>query len=505
MERLYHPRGTIYSDLEASAIYHPGLHEMEHFDRLMAESSIHPRLDLLPPHSDPHLLNASLMAEQQAAMELAASDHHHLALLDQENDRIAHLHALQERDRELHDVHMMDHEMRHLSSLDHQLELEHHAMALDSERRLRHGFGYLPASGYGFLDASVGDGLAHAPYPVTSIPHASYHSQAIHHPYAHGIMADPYYQQMTSILPRSLPMFSDPYFMNQRVVGSGHAHANLPLNYPMRNPFLYGIDHDYGYGAIGPLSSYGLVAQLPPREYGQMLDDLYLFEMMLRLDLALDEGERMLRWRERLAWEELSQMERLLRWQQMDMMDRCRLGIGMGSFWGNQLGGFPIDSTFGYVSPIIAQQFIDPYGRAPIMGVLDSPHYPLSSPLMSTYPMWDVGGLGVGARISPWLAENDMYLSPHLLARQENIRREYAERRGEIPPGPRYIEPDDMSMWLESELYRPKHLIRQENLRREYAERRGEIPPVPRLIEPGRMGVGMMPVYAACSESHRVY
>ncbi|OAV93235.1 hypothetical protein PTTG_12504 [Puccinia triticina 1-1 BBBD Race 1] len=505
MERFHHYPDMIYSDFEASATFHPEVREMEHLNRLMAESSINPRLDLLPPHADPHLFNESLIAEQRAAMHLAAPDIHELALLERENEQMHHLHSLNVldeqmhlRDRELDGMHLMNHE-RSLNSLGLQLETER-AMVLDDEYRLRQGLALAP--GYEHFGGSIGYDLAH-PYAATGMTHPSYYNQTLHYP---GVMADPYYQQMASILPRTLPMFSDPYFMNQMppTAGCGYTRSTLPLNAAMQNPFFHGIDHDYGYGRIGPLTNYGLAARSPPREYGQMLDDLYLYEMMLRLDLALDEGERILRWRERLAWEELSLAERRLRWEQMEMMERSRLGLGMGSFWGHQLGGLPINSTFGYATPILAEQVMSSYGRAPIMGLLDGPHYPLSSPLMSTYPMWDVGGLGVGARISPWVVENDMYLSPHHLARQENIRREYAERRGEIPPGPRFIDADDMSTLLGSEMYRPRHLVRQENIRREYAERRGEIPPVPRLIEPGRMGAGV-PLYAAYSENYRVY
>ncbi|POW03902.1 hypothetical protein PSTT_10754 [Puccinia striiformis] len=380
--------GMIHSDFEASAIYDPEVRGMEHLNRLMAESSIYPRHDLLPYHSDPHLLNESLLAEQQVAMQVAASDMQELALLDHENR-----------------LHLRDHR-------------NGRAMALDDEHRMRLASGYGVAPGYGIYGGSAGYGLPHGAYPAMGMVHPSYHDPAMHYP---GVMADPYYQQLTSILPRSLPLFSDPYFMNQMALGSGHAR---PSNHAMQNPFLHGIDHNYGYGAIPPLSNYGLCS--PPREYGQMLDDLYLYEMMLRLDHALDEGERMLRWRERLAWEELSQMERQLRWERMDIME---------------------------------QQAMCLPGRAPIMGILDGPHFPLSSPLISTYPMWDVGGLGVGARISPWLMGNEMYL-------------------------------------------RPKHHIRRENIRREYAERRGEIPPVPRLIEPGRMGSNMS-VYGAYSDNYR--
>ncbi|KNF03948.1 hypothetical protein PSTG_03033 [Puccinia striiformis f. sp. tritici PST-78] len=433
----------IHSDFEASAIYDPEVRGMERLNRLMAESSIYPRHDLLPYHSDPHLLNESLLAEQQVAMQVAASDMQELALLDHEN-------RLHLRDRELSQMSLINDEMQHLNLLEHQIGMER-AMALDDEHRMRLASGYGVAPGYGIYGGSAGYGLPHGAYPAMGMVHPSYHSPAMHYP---SVMADPYYQQLTSILPRSLPLFSDPYFMNQMALGSGHAR---PSNYAMQNPFLHGIDHNYGYGAIPPLSNYGLCS--PPREYGQMLDDLYLYEMMLRLDHALDEGERMLRWRERLAWEELSQMERQLRWERMDIMERSRLGLGMGSFWGHQLGGFLIDSTFGYASPMFAEQAMCLPGRAPIMGILDGPHFPLSSPLTSTYPMWDVGGLGVGARISPWLMGNEMYL-------------------------------------------RPKHHIRRENIRREYAERRGEIPPVPRLIEPGRMGSNMS-VYGAYSDNYR--
>ncbi|KAH9814220.1 hypothetical protein DFH28DRAFT_972692 [Melampsora americana] len=193
------------------------------------------------------------------------------------------------------------------------------------------------------------------------------------------------------------------------------------------DPFVDGIHHDYGYGHVPPLSSYGLSPNGFPPSHGPILDDLYLFELMLRSDRLLTERERLNRWEERMRWEELNEIERENQWKEMSLIRRAQLGLAGGSYWASQLGGIPINDTLGY------HHMIPRIGTR--LGFAGQPHYGLSSALATRFPMWGVGGLGMGRRIS------SHYLRPRHLIRQANIRRDYAERRGEIPPRPRIVGP----------------------------------------------------------------
>lgn len=422
---------------------------MDELSQLMAESSIHSH----PPLEDLHFLE--LESERLRRMDPS-------------------IHPLS-------DMHLRDRDLREISLIsDHLHDLTTYGHPVDRERTIAFSDDYRPRYGAALdLDPALGPG-AWDPHMLSDLrgPHlfhetfAPYHMSEMLLPYhdlghGHGygsyrrlgmvnpylddyamlyppILDDPYYMQIHSVLPRALPMFSDPYFMPATMNRGGYQNGLHPQGLNMRNPFMHGIDHDFGHGAIRPLINYGLRPEMLHQKYGQSLDDLYLFELMLRLDQTLDEEQRMLRWRERLAWEELNLMERRLRWQEMNILERSRLGLGTGSYWSHQLGGQPIDPSFGYVNPMFVRGIeVMPisHEQAPIMGVLDQPHYPLSPGLVSQFPMWDAGGLGLGGRISPWLDDWSRYLRPKHLIRQENIRREYAERRGEIPPGPRLVEP----------------------------------------------------------------
>jgi len=61
------------------------------------------------------------------------------------------------------------------------------------------------------------------------------------------------------------------------------------LGREMGNPFVDGIDYDYGYGKVGRL---GMKLEQFAREQAHILDDLYLFELLIRLDESIDEVER---------------------------------------------------------------------------------------------------------------------------------------------------------------------------------------------------------------------
>lgn len=281
---------------------------------------------------------------------------------------------------------------------------------------------------------------------------------------------------MASVLPHTLPIFTDPHGFGSMFMAGAHRQGKMgaaAAGYTLRDPFLHGIDHDYGHGFIRPLSNYGISRQtiVDQPHYGRGLDDLYLYEAMLRLDRTIDEQERMRRWRERLQWEELDQMARRVRWREMDVMSRSRLGLGTGSYWGHHMGGFGINQTFGYTNPLgglghgLGYRDHGPhgaYGRSPIvvsktrpmgfpgtthsyksygaagmMGLLHQPHYDLSPNLLSRYPMWSDGGLGLGSRLHPSLyGGTRQRLRAKDIIRQETIRRDHAERRGEIPPRP---------------------------------------------------------------------
>lgn len=78
----------------------------------------------------------------------------------------------------------------------------------------------------------------------------------------------------------------------------------------------YGVEDDY-YGAYG---------------------DLLEYEEQLRLAADLDETERLRRWRDRLAFEELAESERLRRYQVMAEEERLRLGLIGSSWWARRYG-----------------------------------------------------------------------------------------------------------------------------------------------------------------------
>ncbi|KAL8277814.1 hypothetical protein RQP46_009797 [Phenoliferia psychrophenolica] len=72
------------------------------------------------------------------------------------------------------------------------------------------------------------------------------------------------------------------------------------------------------------------------------LGDLMYYQRQLELDQALSEQERLARWEDRLAWEELDDAERRLRYAQMDARSLDRLGL-RGGWYGQRFGGLNVD------------------------------------------------------------------------------------------------------------------------------------------------------------------
>ncbi|KAI8456045.1 hypothetical protein BY996DRAFT_6412719 [Phakopsora pachyrhizi] len=248
---------------------------------------------------------------------------------------------------------------------------------------------------------------------------------------------DSYYSMLSNHLPNHLPMFRDPYWRGSNS-GSLRSSAGLNLLAPrsslgssisrMRDPFQYGIDYDYGYGRVGRL---GLSHNQFAREHALALDDLYLFELLLRLDRQINDTERQRRWSERLRWEEWADNKaRIESWKRMSEIERRRLGLGEGSYWASSLFRIPLSSQFGYSTALDLRR------SWPSSSMISRSHFSLTPRLSARYPMWSRGGLGLGRRISRWY---DFYppLTLKQLQRQEAIRRDYAERRGEIPPRPK--------------------------------------------------------------------
>jgi len=122
----------------------------------------------------------------------------------------------------------------------------------------------------------------------------------------------------------------------------------------------YGGEDDY-YGAYG---------------------DLLEYEENLRMAADLDEAERLRRWRDRLAFEELVESERLRRYQLMAEEERLRLGL-IGSSWWARRYGHHHHSHNGRLTPSLVGGWKNYYGNR--LRRWSSKRLPLSSPLASRF------------------------------------------------------------------------------------------------------------------------
>jgi hypothetical protein len=75
----------------------------------------------------------------------------------------------------------------------------------------------------------------------------------------------------------------------------------------------------------------------------------------------LTEAERLQRWERRLAWEQLGEEERALRYRELAARNALgALGLG-GGFWGRRFGGLDLDLTYLRSVPIRRGLFETPY------------------------------------------------------------------------------------------------------------------------------------------------
>jgi len=114
------------------------------------------------------------------------------------------------------------------------------------------------------------------------------------------------------------------------------------------DPYQYdnydGIYNDFGHDGLYDdvyrdgydYDTYGAYYPDEDAYYGG-LGDLLEYEDQL-MDLNISEDERMARWRERQAFDELEDAERALSWQQMDGQMRYRLGLAENSYWASRYG-----------------------------------------------------------------------------------------------------------------------------------------------------------------------
>ncbi|MBW0500716.1 hypothetical protein O181_040431 [Austropuccinia psidii MF-1] len=245
---------------------------------------------------------------------------------------------------------------------------------------------------------------------------------------------DLYYRMISDHLPKHLPMFKDPYSFGSKSLLSNHLgnsissslenHSCQKSGFNIKNPFIDGIDYDYGFGHVGSL---GLRSDHFELQLAYALDDLYLYELLLRSDHSINEIERQKRWNDRLNWEEESNHQnRLKTWKLMTEDQRWKLGLGHGSFWSSNLFGIPLSPKFGYKNSI---NFLN------LNSISNShlkSHYHLTSKLLSRYPMWNRGGLGLGRRISNWYHSPVHSKSKHLDHHQLKLGSEYHSKPSEI-------------------------------------------------------------------------
>ncbi|GAA5976740.1 hypothetical protein JCM11641_005679 [Rhodosporidiobolus odoratus] len=166
--------------------------------------------------------------------------------------------------------------------------------------------------------------------------------------YADTVVRDPYLSSSSGYgMGGGSYGIGDPHYTDEVSGYGGLSEANW--DYDCSDPY-YGHEYDEGYYP----DLYNYMDFVPEGEYGMpvyeawqdnswaeeqyALADLMYFQRQLDLDTALSEQERLARWEERLAWEQLDEEQRLHRYREFDPYTLNNLGIS-GGFWGRRFGG----------------------------------------------------------------------------------------------------------------------------------------------------------------------
>ncbi|KAI7953821.1 hypothetical protein MJO28_006368 [Puccinia striiformis f. sp. tritici] len=167
------------------------------------------------------------------------------------------------------------------------------------------------------------------------------------------------------------------------------------------DPFSNEIGVDFGYGSLPSLADYQMDKTAIGYRDAFNIDDLYLFEIALRLDELLTDKERLRRWDQRLNWENSENKKEM--WAKMSVIDQHRIGIGTGSWWAYQLFNLPFDSTYGYYRSLLGEGGMFATRRGAFRKGTIKAHYPLSGGIKSKLPIWRDGGLGLGRSLIAWV------------------------------------------------------------------------------------------------------
>ncbi|BGP06406.1 hypothetical protein JCM10049v2_002228 [Rhodotorula toruloides] len=194
--------------------------------------------------------------------------------------------------------------------------------------------------------------------------------------------------------------------------GDGYADTVLSDSYPYHTGYygdsygdsyygsggeLYGYEGGLGLGGYGydePLWGYEEGYYPDLYDYTSFVDHsmpLYdawgddsweeeqYFQRQLDLDNALSESERLHRWEERLAWEELNEEERALRYRELAAAGSLGvLGLSSG-FWGRRFGGRDLDLSYLRNVPLerglFAPSYRSSFTRFPTLARRYSPYF----------------------------------------------------------------------------------------------------------------------------------
>ncbi|GAA5901287.1 hypothetical protein JCM8208_002326 [Rhodotorula glutinis] len=190
-------------------------------------------------------------------------------------------------------------------------------------------------------------------------------------------------------------------------LSSGYHGASELWGYGDEYPDLY----DYTSFVEQPMGLYDAWGDDSWDQGQYALADLMHFQHQLDHDYALDESERLRRWEERLAWEQLDDAERSLRYSEYASMGALgSLGLASG-WWGRTYGGAAHDLSYLRQVPmqrgLFAPQYRSSFSRFPSLARRYSPYF-------SPQRLRAFGGGGGGGRTA--LVGGGMPINPRLSA-----------------------------------------------------------------------------------------